>query len=203
MDRMAILLLILGLLAGCRGQTPTIDPFATYGPSRIAPPSTGSARRTDPYYRGSLSSSTAGGSSTQGIAAQGLPTLSRFTSEDPGSGAVEVADQRAADTSPSTGNGPSGPSRRLDWRSPTTGAQSYAPSADAQSPRPRFPSTPTPSPGGVGLPNVPLVQQGPVATPPNASPSAAPGSVYPPNGQVAPAGSQPTAVGQSLGEARY
>ena len=131
MDRMAILWLILVVLTGCQGPTTPIDPFATYGPSRIPPPATGSARRGDPYYRGSLASSAPSAASTSGIAAQGVPVMSRFTSEDPGSGAVEMADRRAADTSPVTGNGPSSSTRRLDWRSPTSDSQSYLPSSDA------------------------------------------------------------------------
>ncbi len=62
MDRMAIpLMLFVGLLAGCHGSTTPTDPFAAYGPTKVPPPGTGSARRTDPYYSRSLASTSTGG----------------------------------------------------------------------------------------------------------------------------------------------
>ena len=73
MGRTAILLLILGLWTGCKGGTTPVDPFATYGPVRVPPPATGSARRADSYYQGTLSASNTTGNSTQQLAAQGLP----------------------------------------------------------------------------------------------------------------------------------
>jgi hypothetical protein len=168
MVRVAVLLILGSVLVGCQGSTAPIDPFATYGPTRIPPPATGSARQNDPYYRGTASAS--------GAVAPDVSPYARFTSADEQNAAVQVADRRAAAQAPaatassvsSVGDGTSTTAgRRLDWRSPVAGSAGYAPpvSAPTQSPRPVFPTTPPTGSGTVGMPYEPMTQTGPPTDP--------------------------------------
>ena len=174
MVRMAVLLGLGSLLAGCQGSTVPIDPFATYGPTRVPPPSTGSARQNDPYYRGTMSASN--------TVAPGLSPYARFTSADEQNTSVQMADRRGAAQATASSTSSTGTvssvsgadvgtsttaGRRLDWRSPVAGAAGYVPPAvPGQSPRPVFPSTaPTTGSGDVGLPYEPMTQTGPPADP--------------------------------------
>lgn len=174
MVRMAVLLVLGSLLAGCQGSTVPIDPFATYGPTRVPPPSTGSARQNDPYYRGTLSASN--------TVAPGLSPYSRFTSADEQNASVQMADRRssaqstasstsstatASSVSSAGGGSSTTAGRRLDWRTPAAGSAGYVPpSVPGQSPRPAFPTTsPAADAGAVGLPYEPMTQTGPPADP--------------------------------------
>ena len=54
MKRIVLLLSAAVVLGGCRAPAPAFDPFAAYGPHRIAPPATGTiapGAPADPYYR--------------------------------------------------------------------------------------------------------------------------------------------------------
>lgn len=165
MDRKVIFFCMVSLLAGCQGSTTPIDPFAAYGPTRIPPPSTGSTKN-DPYYRGTTSATT---SNAPGVpmTAQALPPTVRFTSNTPSPGAVQVADSRSSAAAsngglptatatvpvnpstmpPSNVGVPPTSGRRLDWRSPVTGATAYPPnmSPAPQAPQPAFPTAPPPT----------------------------------------------------------
>ena len=166
MDRTVIYFCMVSLLAGCQGSTTPVDPFAAYGPTRIPPPATGSAQQGDPYYRGTPSATT---SNAAGLptTAQALPPTVRFTSNTPPPGTPQVADSRSAAVpgyggppnttatvpttstavAPSDGGAPPTSGRRLDWRSPMTGATAYPPnmSPAPQAPQPTFPTAPPPS----------------------------------------------------------
>jgi hypothetical protein len=54
MWRISVLLLVFGLLAGCRAPMPSVNTFSPYTTTRVAPPSTGSygAPTQDQYYPG-------------------------------------------------------------------------------------------------------------------------------------------------------
>lgn len=126
MDRMAIpWLLLMGLLAGCHGSTATVDPFAPYAPTKVAPPATGSARRTDPYYARSLATKPPGTVTSPGVVAPPLSPITRFTSDDARNRGVQMADSRAAagPAAPAT----AGAGTSLNWQSPGDPAAAFAP----------------------------------------------------------------------------
>lgn len=137
------------LMTGCQGTTPVIDPLGTYGPTRIPPPPTGSAGRTDPYYRRSLASSDRDGDLRVGSLPSGSTT--RFTSADP-PGPNERRDenlrsQRSSRSDDANATDRLRESSGLDWRPPYRASTSdrYLDDRDSGSrigtPRPRFSSS--------------------------------------------------------------
>ena len=108
--RSFVISLVLLASIGCK-QQPTLDPFSAYGPATIAPPSTGTAGRADPYYRKTLSSTNRYGPSAQTV----------FTS-DQNAGRTEVADQRGNVQAGINDN-----TSKMQWRSPVNDGYSNDP----------------------------------------------------------------------------
>ncbi len=125
---------------GCQGSTPVADPFGAYGPSRIPPPPTGSAGRSDPYYRRPLASNPA----DQTPRLSSLPSVpqSQFRSDRPAANDGASIGNFRENSRAIPGQDPTG----LDWRSPTEGQYtSYEAMAnDGSRPRPRFNTTTSP-----------------------------------------------------------
>ncbi len=187
MGRLMFSFAVLMMFAGCRGQTTAFDPFATYGPTRIPPPPTGTARRPDPYYRGTLSSNPAEPTYATELASR--PAQRRFTSQDERAARTDVADRRSADSR-----------SNLDWRSPIGGRHDSRSSPGLSAPRPRFQSRTRQARTRLGLPNEPLVlRESAIGA---ARPTVGSGSVTPSFG-VAPAGYQGSTTDDARWHARY
>lgn len=148
--RMRMLGIVCGwsllLALGCQGSTPVVDPFGTYGPSRIPPPPTGTAGRSDPYYRRPLASNPA----DQTPRLSSLPSVpqSQFRSDRPAPNDGASSDSfRSYNTTAGQDN------TGLDWRNPVEGQYtSYeAMNYEGSRPRPRF-NAPT----GNELPTAPM-----------------------------------------------
>ncbi len=97
--RWFVLCLLLASI-GCR-QSSAFNPFNGQGPTTITPPSTGTAGRTDPYYRKSLSSNVIY-----------VPAQTVFTS-DLNPGGLQVADERGNVQAGFNDN-----TSKMQWRSP-------------------------------------------------------------------------------------
>ena len=51
MKRLAALLTLVTLMAGCRAPMPSFDVLAPYGTTRVPPPATGTMGTPDTYYQ--------------------------------------------------------------------------------------------------------------------------------------------------------
>lgn len=134
------------MMAGCQGATPAIDPLGTYGPTRIPPPPTGSAGRTDPYYRRNLASN----DRERELRVGSLPTngSTRFTSADPPSRSNRSDDEPRTSRAPRANDASASERLRessgLDWRPPyrSNTSDRYLDERDSNmrsgAPRPRF-----------------------------------------------------------------
>ncbi|MCA9166640.1 MAG: hypothetical protein KDB23_03185 [Planctomycetales bacterium] len=156
MGRWAFGLIVLAV-AGCQGPTPVnTNPFGPYGPTQVPPPPTGTAGRTDPYYRRSLASQDAAGADRYARlpARQSRSTSDEFRGERP-----LMADRRAAadegrnlgsrdrfgdaDRSSYQTDGASDrlPEADLDWRRPDLSYRDNSRGVRSGMVRPRFVSS--------------------------------------------------------------
>lgn len=117
------------LAMGCRGSTPAVDPFGWSGPSRIPPPPTGTAGRTDPYYQRPMAM--APGTPSAQVSSLPNPPMATYSSDKPG-----VSSNSSGAAPPLNGGA------QLDWRAP--GQDPYATPAGYQA-RPQFSSPATPA----------------------------------------------------------